>query len=463
VEAAGDGTLRLHLWSNVERKVLPMPAAHTESTGERDTGEFPGYDQRWEALHSETVPGRGNMFPGMAKSASMGFLFHGPPDRGAMARAWSAVARPVRVVCAPQRYCEQTRAHGFLASSSPGIYAPEVFKDVRRMDATIGETLAWIRRFRAKYYDPERERMDQYGCFSFGDSVNFVADRSRPGRTATLWDNNYYDSSHCMFLQFFRTGDLDILEQAIETDTHLCDVDMTCWHVDPDMAGASRYSPSADHVRHDWGSRTVWTPNVYSWHRCNFDRWNLFGNRWAYEQNYRAADFVVRNSRKVAGYQMGIGHGQRSIGHAIKNAAMGYLATGERKFLQGARRVWSPNRGYGATADGWQAGICIEGAWWYWQATGDPQALAQVMDKAPRIQWLETKLFSYGLAFRLRNDSEYMKIAYGKMAEIGSSKQAWGAMGAWAMGCRNGLYFPWFVSGLPVERTIPQVRVDDGP
>ncbi len=449
VEAAGSGTLRLHVWSNIERKVRTVPV---------------NYDQRFETLHSDAVPLRGNLFPGVAKSTKMGFYFHGKPDEQKVLAAWGAISRPVRVLCPTSWYCEQTRVFGYLASSNPENYDPEVYKDVVEMDHVVAETLLWIRRFRAKYYDPKNEQMDSYGCFNFGDSINWLSDRSNPKRFAFRWDNNYYDSSHTMFQQFFRTGDLDILEQAIETDTHLADVDMTSWHVDAEMIGACRYSPSNDHIRRNGTELhecTVFAPPVYSWHRCNFDRWFLFGDRWAYEQNYRAADFVVRNSRKVNRYAMGIGHGDRSSGHAIKNASLGYLATGEKKFLEGAKRVWSPNRGRGSIQDGWQAGILVEGAWWYWQASGDPAALAHVVNRASRSTFGHTRLFAYGLAFRIQNDPIYMQLAYDSMVKVGQNKGVWGATGDFAMAARNGLHFPWFVSALPVEKQIPEVRVDN--
>ena len=44
----GDAAIRLHVWSNVEQKVHKVPE---------------GYDQKWETLCSETVPGRANFYP----------------------------------------------------------------------------------------------------------------------------------------------------------------------------------------------------------------------------------------------------------------------------------------------------------------------------------------------------------------------------------------------------------------
>lgn len=460
VEIRDGGKLRLHIWSNVKQEVRQMPKSHLESKGET-MEEIPGYSQRWETLHSETVAGRGNIFPGMAKSTVFGFYFHGKPATLDMQKAWTMISQPVRLLCAPSWYCEKTRVFGYLASSNPDIYDPEIFKDIVEMDKVNKDTLEWIRTFRAKFYDAANENIDQYGCFYFGDSMNFMADRDKPRRIKTLWDNNYYDSSHTMFLQFYRTGDPDILEQAIETDTHLADVDMTCWHPNNEAIGCSRYSPSVDHIRHDWGVRTVWAPEVFSWHRVNFDRWCLFGNRWAYEQNLRAAEYVVRRSRAVNAPNENIGHKDRSAGHEIKNAVMGYFATGDKKFLQAAKRVWMPHRDHGSTQDGYQAGILCEGVWWYWQATGDPAALKQVVGKTSRKTWSGTKHFSYGLAFRLTGETVFTDVAYPKMKNIGSNKLAWGAMCDWAMACRNGLYFPWFVSGLPVEKQIPVVLVGE--
>lgn len=421
-----DGSsLRLHLWANVDEKVLSVPG---------------GWSPSHDSIVSRQVKGRANVFPGMSKTHDFYFLFHGTADDKSLEGVWHGHNRPLRALCDPEWYCEKARGWDMIPSSTPGIYKPDDFKIVQDYDKRIKDWNIFIRRFRGKEYNG----FDSYGTFHFGNCINFVKNRPNNSPLDILWDNHYYDFPHAVFLQFARTGDLDLFETGVEADVNLADVAMCCWNPDPELIGCSRYSPSADMIRRDGEPHDVFTPEVYSWHRVNFDRWWLLGDRHAFDMNYLFADFVRRHSKVLNLANMNVGHGMRSRGHMLANLSKGYIATGEMPFLSAAKAIY-----YGPVGDrgkdwkpDYQYGIWLEGTYQFHLASGDRRPMRSLTTNVKEeINGLN--IFTFGIAAMRSDAPEILKMVREKYSGTPGVKMMWGAVQDFGLQLRSAPYGLW--------------------
>jgi hypothetical protein len=430
--AEGGGAVRLHLWANLDEAVHKVPA---------------DYDQKMEAMCSDTVPGRSSIFPGTSKTHELVFYFHGKPDAERMRAAFHAVETPAWALCDREWYCEKTQGFGKLASSNPELYAydPRVAEAMKALDAAVKENIDFIGAYRGKAYPSEKtgRTYDMYGCYSFGNFVNFVNDRGRHRAIDILWDNNYYDYSVVPFAQFARTGDIGMLEHAIECDNNTFDICMMCWHPDRQMWGCGRGCPEQDQIRSGHVSasqpRLVYAAAVASWHKTNFFRWQLFGDYRTFEGSYLAASYPGLNPDKI---MRSSGHAARSWGMALRNASIGYLSTGDKRFLDGGRKLMQhPITG----GQDYMKGIAYEGLVWWYEASGEKRAADMIKEKNPRGQG--TKTLAGAFLFGLDGDRARLDYVRDFFAGYGKQiKKSWGSVQDAGLNLRNGLYATWYIA-----------------
>lgn len=366
------GGVKLHLWPNFANK----PGLVSGECGERQARFFAGVSKTHEIL----------------------VYFHGAKPNGA--DAWAFLQQPLFARCPSAWYCQETRAFGRLMDAAPISYRPEFRDDVTRFDWHMRKSLERLLSRR----DFNRG-LDQYGMFNFGDHINYVEEerRDKAGELTNgpnvHWDNNYYRFPHLMLMQFLRTGDLDFFDTGLEANQHLADVDTLCW---PEQhAGAVRYSAGPDHIRmvdDHLRSAAPYASDTFNHFKIesHFDRYYLTGDRRALEVGLRGAAHALRMGTG------GLSH-QRSIGHGVFALLAGYEYTGERKYLDMARKLAL------ASKQGIGAGIAADGARSYYEVTGDQecrsravgmarQFLAEAKDRPGRVSGdaIQAVAFAYG-------------------------------------------------------------------
>jgi len=437
LEARPDGSVRVHLWANIDEKVHAVPA---------------DLDMSMEAHHSDVVEGRHNLFPGSSKTHELVFAFHGGDVKQAPAAAFRSVQTPVWALCEPAWYCEKTRGFGTLASSDPALYAydPAIAAAVKQFDAKVKDTIAFIKGYRSKEYPSTAtgKTYDMYGNAYFGNFVNYVVNRGKHLRIDIMWDNNYYDYSVVPFAQFARTGDIDLLEHAVECDTNTFDFCMMCWHPNRKVWGCGRAGPAQDQVRGGQAgpNRRIYAATAASWHKTNFYRWRLFGDYHAYEASYLASSYPGLNAQTLV--RQG-GHGGRAWGQAIRDASLGYLGTGDERLLDGAKWLWQhPN--WSSPGGRYMRGIGLEGATWYYRASGDPSVYDAMRNAHPKPVGSKRGLantfpMGTGLLYAFERDPERLKQGL-KVFKGWRPKKMWGAVQTAGSTLRNQMYFTLYLA-----------------
>ena len=444
VEVNRDGHLKLHLWANIDEKVLPLPK-QDEKTEAWNTYWKEGVDYPVEkALRSRLMPGRAHFFPGMSKTHEMVFYFFDKPDPAKMREKWMSLERPLRAVCKPSWYCEETMAFGRLPSADPKLYDAGTWKLLQGYDARLRDWLDWLLGYRGKMYG----RYDSYGMFDFGDCINWERMKGKykkPNEAKPVsfhWDNCYYDYPHALMLQFLRTGDLDFLETAAEADHHYIDVDMVCHHPNKSMIGAPRYCPGRMHICQD--GKAIYVSNTYNHFKnlCHFDLWLLLGDHHARDRGYMQADFVVNRGRNSLSQA-------RSIGHGIRGALVAYRAGGKQKYLDAAKKL--VNYRFTRTGSGaWQDGIALEGFRELYEQTGDEQLVQTIKngvaaamakkDHAPAM------LHAYGFVYHKTGDAKYRDTIIKRLPRLGKARKMWGSTQSFGNTLRNAPYTFWYLS-----------------
>jgi hypothetical protein len=410
-----------------------------------------------KALASRLMPGRAHVFPGMSKTHEMVFCFFDKPDPSKMRQRWMSLERPLRGVCRPSWYCEQTRAFGRLASADPALFDEQTRALLAGYDARLRDWLDWLMAYRGRMYG----RYDSYGMFDFGDCINWERMKGKYNRpheakpVSFHWDNCYYDYPHALMLQFLRTGDLDFLETAVEADHHYIDVDMVCHHPRKDMIGAPRYCPGRMHVCDD--SKGIYVSNTYNHFKnlCHFDLWLLLGDHHARDRGYLQADFVVNRGRSSLSQA-------RSIGHGIRGALVAYRAGGEPKYLKAAEALVKYN--FTRTRSGaWQDGIALEGFRELWEQTADPRLVRTIQNAVDaalaRKDFAPAILHAFAFIYRVSGDRKYLEPVLQRMPRVGRARKMWGATMEFGNALRNAPYTFWYLSNkLPQPSVEPEAQ-----
>ncbi|MFW6158863.1 MAG: glycoside hydrolase family 88 protein [Planctomycetota bacterium] len=454
VEVDGAGHLKLHLWPNLDGAVHPLPE-QDETTKPWNTYWKEGVDYPVEkALHSRLMPGRAHMFPGMSKTHEMIFYFFAKPDPKTMREKWMSLERPLRPVCKPGWYCEETKAFGRLASADKKRYDAETWKLLQGYDERFRDWLDWLLWYRGKEYGHDRGAYDQYGMFDFGDSINWERMKGKYNKpyeaypVSFHWDNCYYDYPHALMLQFLRTGDLDYFETAVEADHHYIDVDMVCHHPRKDMVGAPRYCPGRMHICQD--GKAIYVSNTYNHFKnlAHFDLWFLTGDHHARDRGYLQADFVVRRGRNSLSQA-------RSYGHGIRGALVAYRASGEEKYLRAAQKLVRYN--FTRTRSGaWQDGIALEGFRELYEQTGDEklvETIKNAVDAAyKKGDHAAAILQAYAFIYHKTGDEKYRKTVLSRIPRLARARKMWGSTQSLGNKLRNAPYAFWYLSDALCEK-----------
>jgi len=183
--------------------------------------------QLWARGAQLQPEGCSRFYKGMAKTHDLFFRFDGEPLPEQKAQAFAAaLGDELIAVCDPEYYC-RTRAYG------PHPLSPAVGRGGRRhpgYDALVRACLNREFEGRLGLY-PSRERNDAYGFINFGDWL-----------LSRYWASHEYDTTWGFLQQFYRTGDLELLDYVREAARHSYDID---FHHDADIT-TSKY-PQTSH------------------------------------------------------------------------------------------------------------------------------------------------------------------------------------------------------------------------
>ena len=285
---------------------------------------------------------------------------------------------------------------------------------------------AWMKGFTQLHLE-DVEVVREFGLLNYGDWFNVNWDS---------WGNLEYDTAHCFFIHYLRTGDRRCFERAAEGARHLVDVDIS-HAVNEDVrgyGGSLNFLPGSiwcHTVGHTGGYYATYDGEKYQneaplvmkgayqvgmsdtghvWIEGVFDHYHLTGNRRSLEIALRACDVLA--SRMPTRYTDHL----RGIGWPLNMMMAAYQATGQQKYLAAAKRNWEvlrkeldPERGwvvllaYGHCNEASVAKRCrgqntymlaltLSALSRYHQVTRDPEVLAAIsagIDQMIRQCWSE--------------------------------------------------------------------------
>ncbi|MFW6158157.1 MAG: hypothetical protein ACOC8E_02225 [Planctomycetota bacterium] len=434
-------------WQNCPSGLFAHP------NGSLQVAFLPAFFRKTPTLEGTNKDKQANFFPGMSKTHEMVLYFHG--KRARLLELHAFCQSPLFARCRPEWYCEKTRAFGRLASSDPELYPPDRQWIVEAYDHFFEEA-----RKDLLYRRNLNRGTDAYGMFNFGDAINHITSsrrdnwRERYARDDVHWSNIYYGFPHALIVQYARTGNLDLLDLAIESSMHLQDVDIHCWHPDPRMIGAAQYSAGLDHVRIYGRGNPVYASNTYNHYKNQslFERYWLFGDRRALEIGLLSAGFARRHKRHAISQS-------RSIGHGIVGLLSAFETTLDTSYLDAAKDIVEKTRGFRRSRHGaWIDGIALEGHRAWYEVTGDKKAIETVLGGVDasykRRSFAGAILHAYGFAYGQTGDRKYLDYGIRRLKQLARGRQR--KTGGFGNNFRSTGYFFWYMTeDLPKEEKVP--------
>ncbi|MHC4916231.1 MAG: exo-rhamnogalacturonan lyase family protein [Planctomycetota bacterium] len=334
-------------------------------------------------LYPKAVGSKRQFFTGMARTHEV--LLHfgdGKESTEDVQKMFVGFQKPLFAACPPEWYCGKTGVFGTLAAAGKPM-APGAGDAFKTFDANMSK---WFDDLAGPRRDRWRKRgvtMDAYGWLAFGDTLHWVWNNGKSKGTPwdIAWDSNYYDLAHIAAMNYARTGDAKFLEWFRDQTWHFMDVDVCHWNPGYKQGGASRRCPATNHVGYDAPDHMSPIINVaFDHHKSEslYERFYLLGDR-------RALKVGLELSGHARRHRDGDYKGTRKPGHQIISLMAGYRHTGDKGFLERARKVidtgikrLADNGGTfntGKRAINFTDGIAIESFGKYYLVTGEKDVL----------------------------------------------------------------------------------------
>jgi hypothetical protein len=140
-------------------------------------------------------------------------------------------------------------------------------------------------------YIAQRERQHDFGMMNYGDWY---------GERGANWGNIEYDTQHCFFLEYYRSGNPDAFYLGDVTELHNRDIDTKQWASSPSQVGAV-YVHQMGHVGGFYDKSVPGTLGIpragytvsHAWTEGHFDHYFLTGDPWSLETGMAVADFFA--------------------------------------------------------------------------------------------------------------------------------------------------------------------------
>ena len=288
---------------------------------------------------------------GVAKTHEVwAHYFTGRPKTGDLGAFFRATQEPLLAQCSAAHYGQSRATGGTFPPASSGRY--------ERYDT-------WLDGFFKLHLD-DQDVVREYGLLNWGDWYNIKWDS---------WGNNEYDTAHGFFVQYMRTGNRRYFDRAAQSARHQIDVD-TLHAVNEDMrryGGSFKAKPGyiwAHIVGHTGGyyARYNEKKGVYEneaplimkgayqqglidwghmWIAGALQYYMFTGDRRAMEVCKMSADALAE--RMPTRYTDHL----RGIGWPLRFMVAAYDLTGDKKYLQGAKKLWAVLKKHYDPKKGW--------------------------------------------------------------------------------------------------------------
>ena len=303
------------------------------------TGRYDGRPLKEECkLFYHLRKGKHSFKLGLAKSHDLWVrYFDGTPNTKQLTSFFKASKESLLAQCSSNHYSETLVTGGRFPAANFGRY--------NRYDT-------WLDGFFKLHLD-DQEVVREYGMLNWGDWYNVKWDS---------WGNNEYDTSHCFFIQYMRTGDRRYFNRAAQSARHQIDVD-TIHAVNEEMrkfGGSWKATPGyiwAHSVSHTGGyyakyneklgkydneapliMKGVYQQGLVDWGHIwiagALQYYMFTGDRRAIEVCHMSAHAVAE--KMPTRYTDHI----RGIGWPLRFLVAAYDATGKKEYLDGAEKLW---------------------------------------------------------------------------------------------------------------------------
>ena len=370
------------------------------------TGRYDGLPLAEEVKHYYYLrDGDYTLKVGMARTHQMwATFFAGDPAIDQLSEFFTAAEQPLLAQCSPKYVC----ATGVLGDAPPADPSKYHGYD------------AWMDEMFAKHLQ-DRDALRENGMLNFGDWYDVK-------KFGGGWGNLEYDTAHCFFAQYLRTGDRRYFDRARQGARHVMDVDVAhavnrhlrnedhqgagqpghIWtHSVGNTGGYYDHAPleAPNHYQHgllqNWGH--VWIGGLCDYYLLTGDR--------------RARDVLILVADRLASEcPTRYSDHMREIGWPLNLVVTAYEATRDDVYLAAADRQWQklkehldPKRGwrvmlaYGHCAaksrrercvgqNSYLLALTLSALARYHQITGDPEvleALSAGLDQMIRECWSE--------------------------------------------------------------------------
>lgn len=311
--------------------------------------------------------------------------FSAPGQGDAAVAACEAFRHPLFACAEPQAYC---------GSGAMGWLSPVNTRDFPRYEELLRSSFAGL----MEGVDAER----MYGAVDYGDTSGDYSSRR------DYWLNQEYDTPHCCFMMFARTGKIDYLDWGRRAARHQADIDTVHFCTDNPRAFGTQYKHEWAHTTYRYGGDLTHKEVIdHIWAEGLCDCYLLTGDMRAMEVAREIGEFLVR--RSLDPNRRG---SPRSYAWPVIALCSVYQAIGDPRYLEGAKRVVDqvmerahPTRGiwldsWGLDESGnellgnkiFMVGVLMEGMAFYHAITRDPQVADWLVKTARTIcaeGWVE--------------------------------------------------------------------------
>jgi hypothetical protein len=326
-------------------------------------------------LYAAEAGGPLDVYMGQGRTHYVTLRF-GPQADAETAAFFAGTQMPLRALCSPKYYCEETEGFGRVAQADPAIYPADVAeKEKKYNDCLLGSVQYIEKKIDGHSYNGVT--MDSYGYNEWGDVFHHANEAGNTNKWNILWESNYYDYPWACGIQFARTGEtlyLDILDRH---GLHLADVFMCKYSPVKNLRGACRYSPPANHVGldTDWNAPKPYVSVEFNHHKAQsiLARYYLLGDLRARDDFMLALNNAMTNPE--ASWRQCRGPGAK-----LATLYSGYILTRDPACIEKMKECMAPAikmkdnpKGFSRQGSSgyFMMGIATEGMYYHWLLTGD--------------------------------------------------------------------------------------------
>lgn len=367
---------------------------------------------------------------------------------------FAGTQKPLRALCSPGYYCQESEGFGKVAQADPALYPADVAERAQAFDACL---LASARTIESKIdgHSYNGVTRDSYGYYPWGDVFHHANQAGNTNQWNILWESNYYDYPWACALQFARTGELLYLDILDRHGLHLADVFMCKYAPEQKYRGACRYSPPANHVGldTDWKNPKPYFSVEFNHHKAQsiLARYYLLGDLRARDDFMLALNNAMTNPE--ASWRQCRGPGAK-----LATLYSGYILTRDpaclakmKECMAGAIALKGNPKGFSRQGSSgyFMMGIATEGMYYYWLLTGDKDTL-ETIKSVTDFQVGEARKASVGnsacataFMYRQTGDAAYKEAAL-SFLKPAAERRPKGFGSSW----RNSAYAWYYLSSL---------------